>query len=80
MQSAIDAVRATVTGAGLLQLTVATTPEEVAALWAIRGALSPALRKIAPNKLNEDVVVPVSRIPDLIEAGASESRVGHPHR
>jgi D-lactate dehydrogenase len=67
MQSAIDAVRATVTGAGLLQLTVATTPEEVAALWAIRGALSPALRKIAPNKLNEDVVVPVSRIPDLIE-------------
>jgi glycolate oxidase subunit GlcD len=67
MQSAVDAVRAAAAGSGLLQLTVATTPEEVAALWAIRGALSPALRKIAPNKLNEDVVVPVSRIPDLIE-------------
>jgi glycolate oxidase subunit GlcD len=67
MQSAVDAVRAATTGAGLLRLTVATTAEEVAALWAVRGALSPALRKIAPNKLNEDVVVPVSRISDLIE-------------
>jgi D-lactate dehydrogenase len=37
------------------------------ALWATRKALSPALRNIAPNKLNEDVVVPVSRIPDLID-------------
>jgi D-lactate dehydrogenase len=67
MESSVDAVRAAATGAGLLQLTAATAPEEVAALWAIRGALSPALRKIAPNKLNEDVVVPVSRIADLIE-------------
>jgi D-lactate dehydrogenase len=29
--------------------------------------LSPALRKIAPNKLNEDVVVPVGNIPALLE-------------
>ncbi|MBD3609247.1 MAG: FAD-binding oxidoreductase, partial [Gammaproteobacteria bacterium] len=29
--------------------------------------LSPALRNIAPKKINEDVVVPVSRIPDLVE-------------
>jgi D-lactate dehydrogenase len=39
---------------------------EAAELWATRKALSPALRKIAPKKINEDVVVPVSRIPQLI--------------
>lgn len=32
----------------------------------MRKALSPALRTVAPKKINEDVVVPVSRIPDLI--------------
>jgi len=51
----------------LLNLTAARTKEEAAALWATRKALSPALRTIAPNKLNEDVVVPVSRIPELID-------------
>jgi D-lactate dehydrogenase len=35
-------------------------------LWAARKALSPALRSVAPGKINEDVVVPVSRIPDLV--------------
>ena len=39
---------------------------EVARLWAVRKALSPALRHVAPKKINEDVVVPVSRIPELI--------------
>src|SRR3989338_11100983 len=54
-------------GGGLLSLAAASTKDEASALWATRKALSPALRNIAPNKLNEDVVVPVSRIPDLIE-------------
>ncbi len=54
-------------GPGLRALTVAQTAEEAAKLWALRKALSPALRELAPNKLNEDVVVPVSRIPELIE-------------
>ncbi len=51
---------------GLLELKVAATPAEVAALWATRKALSPALRNIAPKKINEDVVVPVSRMAELI--------------
>lgn len=51
---------------GLLQITTADTPEEIAALWATRKALSPALRNVAPKKINEDVVVPVSNIPSLI--------------
>ena len=37
-----------------------------AGLWAARKALSPALRTLAPGKINEDVVVPVSRLPELV--------------
>ncbi|HER34832.1 MAG: FAD-binding protein [Halothiobacillaceae bacterium] len=48
-------------------IAVAETTEEQQALWAARKALSPTLRQVAPKKINEDVVVPVSRIPRLIE-------------
>ncbi|HLT43599.1 MAG TPA: FAD-linked oxidase C-terminal domain-containing protein, partial [Luteimonas sp.] len=41
-----------------------------------RRALSPALRGIAPGKLNEDVVVPVSRIADLV-AGVERLSARH---
>lgn len=53
-------------GAGLLEWRVAENTAEVDALWAARKALSPALRKIAPKKINEDVVVPVSNLPRVI--------------
>ncbi|WP_018137994.1 MULTISPECIES: FAD-binding oxidoreductase [unclassified Thioalkalivibrio] len=59
-------VRGAADGEGCLQTISADTPEEAQALWAVRKALSPALRTVAPKKINEDVVVPVSRIPDLI--------------
>ena len=52
---------------GCLSLHIAESKEEVAKLWRTRKALSPALRNIAPKKINEDIVVPVSRIPDLID-------------
>ncbi len=54
-----------------LELTEAHGADEVKALWQMRKALSPALRNVAPKKINEDVVVPVSRMPDLID-GLSE--------
>lgn len=53
-------------GDGLLELAAATDPAANEALWAARKALSPALRTIAAGKINEDVVVPVSRIPALV--------------
>ncbi len=52
---------------GVVDIYRAKTHEEVAALWKTRKALSPALRSVAPKKINEDVVVPVSRIPELID-------------
>ncbi|MGH8716618.1 MAG: FAD-binding oxidoreductase, partial [Burkholderiales bacterium] len=36
------------------------------ALWAARKALAPLLRDIAPKKINEDIVVPVSELPELL--------------
>jgi D-lactate dehydrogenase len=70
----VAAISAAVRGKGLLSLAAAKNKDEAAALWATRKALSPALRNIAPNKLNEDVVVPVSRIPELIDGLEKLSR------
>jgi glycolate oxidase len=39
-------------------------------LWAIRRYMSPAVGRIRPNKINEDIVVPRSRIADYLEAMA----------
>lgn len=64
---AMAAVEAAARGPGLVELKTATTADEIAALWQTRKALSPALRKLAPKKINEDVVVPVSRMPELID-------------
>ena len=53
---------------GLLSFVQPKTQQQIDDLWATRKALSPALRNIAPKKINEDVVVPVSEIPALIES------------
>ena len=52
--------------AGHIATQHASTQQEVDALWQTRKALSPCLRKIAPKKINEDIVVPVSRMAELI--------------
>ena len=64
---AAQAVAAAARGAGLLDLKIAGNEKETAALWAARKALSPALRTLSPDKINEDVVVPVARLPELIQ-------------
>lgn len=66
IQHAVDAVCAAASNDGLVALNRAETEQEIQALWQTRKALSPALRTIAPKKINEDVVVPVSNIPALI--------------
>ncbi|SRR5579883_639355 len=65
--SSVDAVSHAARVRGLVQLHAAANAAESAALWNARKALSPALRTISPHKINEDVVVPVSRVPQLIE-------------
>ncbi len=66
LEPAAEALRRAAGGDGALELRVAHDESEVAELWAARKALSPALRSIAPKKINEDVAVPVSKMPELI--------------
>ncbi|MBN2384707.1 FAD-binding protein [bacterium] len=49
-----------------LEIILSHSDEERDALWKARRAISPALHQIAPDKFNEDVVVPRSKIPDLV--------------
>jgi D-lactate dehydrogenase len=74
LPSAVDAVSRAARGEGLEELRIAQSAEETQALWSARKALSPAQRTISPNKINEDVVVPVSRLPDLVNGIRELSR------
>jgi len=49
-----------------LDVLVAKDQTEAQKLWNARKALSPILYKIASNKINEDIVVPIDKIPDLV--------------
>jgi len=66
LPSVLHALAQAAEGDGLLALDVAMDGSAREQLWAARRALSPALKSIAPGKINEDVVVPVSRIPALV--------------
>jgi D-lactate dehydrogenase (quinone) len=68
------AVEKAARGDGCVEFRAARDDKEAAALWTSRKALSPALRKIAPKKINEDVVVPVSRMADFIARLAELSK------
>ncbi len=66
MDDQLAAIQKAASNEGLLEFRAAENDEDAKKLWEMRKALSPALRNIAPKKINEDVVVPVSRIPELI--------------
>jgi D-lactate dehydrogenase len=63
----VELMRLAVAGAGLVEWREAADASELEQLWTARRALSPALRSLAPDKINEDVVVPVSRLPELVD-------------
>ncbi|MFL6209854.1 MAG: FAD-binding oxidoreductase [Pyrinomonadaceae bacterium] len=51
---------------GGYDILAAATREDEEKLWDVRRALSPAIKKFGTMKFNEDVVVPRSRVPELI--------------
>ncbi len=53
--------------AGATEIRTASDESEREAIWMARRAVSPAIVQLKPKKINEDVVVPRSRIPDLIK-------------
>jgi glycolate oxidase len=62
-----EAVEAALRAHGAFDVRRASDGAGREALWKVRRSISPALRKIAPVKLNEDIVVPRSRLPDMME-------------
>lgn len=53
---------------GVVESRVAENTEESEAIWQLRRAVSPSLRRVAPHKFNEDIVVPRSKVPEMIRA------------
>ncbi len=49
------------------EVNVAEDEEARGKLWEARRAVSPALYHISPTKINEDIVVPRNRIPDMLK-------------
>ncbi|MDQ6693673.1 MAG: FAD-binding protein [Chloroflexota bacterium] len=51
---------------GAVDVRQASSLQESEALWAARRAVSPAVSRLKPNKLGEDISVPRARIPDMV--------------
>jgi D-lactate dehydrogenase len=63
----IAALQQALDGNGLLEMKSGFDREAIAQLWAARKSLSLAVKQIAPLKVNEDVVVPVSQLADFVD-------------
>lgn len=61
----------------LVEIVQSSKEEDAADVWAARYALSPALKKLAPKRINEDVVVPLSCLPQLVDGLARISQEHH---
>ncbi|MCP3889548.1 MAG: FAD-binding protein [Desulfobulbaceae bacterium] len=53
---------------GILDTRIAATDAESEEIWQVRRIVSPSLRQVNPDKFNEDIVVPRSKVPDMIRA------------
>jgi glycolate oxidase len=52
---------------GILEVRQAHNEKEVDDLWKARRSISPATFKLRPHKISEDVVVPKTKIPQLVD-------------
>ncbi len=52
---------------GAASIEIATTEDQRERLWQARRAISPALGRIRPGKINEDIAVPRMKIPALLK-------------
>ncbi|MFZ5946188.1 MAG: FAD-binding oxidoreductase [Bacillota bacterium] len=51
---------------GLVEIRIASSPEEAEAIWGIRRGLSSAVAAMAPNRLGEDISVPRDAFPEVV--------------
>ena len=62
----IGRVEELMTLAGAVRTTRAATEADRERIWKARRSISPALYTIKPKKMNEDIVVPRSQIPEIL--------------
>jgi len=51
----------------IISMEIADKKEDKGKLWELRRNISPAITKIAPKKINEDISVPRGRIPETVK-------------
>jgi D-lactate dehydrogenase len=68
LESLVTKIKNCAQNKGCLKTEQAFSDADKQRLWSARKSLSPLLRKIAPKKINEDVVVPIANLPSLINA------------
>jgi glycolate oxidase len=59
---------------GILEVRQAHDEREIEELWKARRSISPATFKLRPHKISEDVVVPKTKIPELVDFTEKLSR------
>ncbi len=64
----IEELREVMSEGGALRVVLAKSEEERERIWTSRRSISPALYSLKPKKLNEDIVVPKSKIPDILRS------------
>ena len=52
---------------GATEIKPSDSDEERAHLWSVRKSLSPAMHAKAPYKTNEDICVPITKLPEILE-------------
>jgi len=65
---AMSEIEKSLAGSDMAGMRSATGDAERADLWKMRRSISPSLALIAPHKVNEDVCVPRSKLPELAHA------------
>ena len=71
---AMDRITSVCKKAGAKEIKTAENRQDADILWKARKSVSPALFKYGPDKINEDIVVPRSRIPDMVRKIKTLSR------
>lgn len=62
----VHKISAIVQPLGVVEVRIAETAAESEALWQIRRSVSASLRRVNPDKFNEDICVPRSKVPEMI--------------